>query len=140
VERADERLHHALQRARAVDLAQEELPSLTALAELHRRQGEPQTARDLLEQVWDPAERGPYPLFHADAGNSEAAIAAATRAFELAWCDGLPYAYHWGLEAARTHLRALGAPEPELPPFDRAAHEPMPVVEITPTQGDNDGN
>ncbi len=140
---AAERLHHALQRARTVELAEEELPVLVALAELHRRCGEPQIARELLEQVWEPAERGPYPLFHADAlvvlaqierdaGNTPGAIAAATRAFQLAWCDGPPYAYHWGLEAARAHLKALGAPEPELPPFDPTAHEPMPEVEIEP--------
>jgi hypothetical protein len=71
---------------------------------------------------------GPYPLFHADAvnllakierdvGNTRSAIEATTHADELAWCDGPPYAYQWGLKAARKHLRALGAPEPELPPF-----------------------
>lgn len=140
---ANERLHHALQRARAINHAAEELPTLIALAELHRRQGDPATARELLEPIWEPAERGPYPLFHADAlnvlaqierdaGNLEAALAAATRAYELSWCDGPPYAYHWGLEAARAHLQALNAPEPVLPPFDPAQHEPMPEVEIDP--------
>jgi hypothetical protein len=42
------------------------------------------------------------------------------------------YAYHWGLEAARKHLRELGAPEPEMRPFDPSKHEPMPEVEIDP--------
>lgn len=139
---ADERLHHALGHARAIDNTEEELPTLIALAELHRRREDPETARELLDQVWLPAERGPY-LFHADAlnvlaqierdaGDREAAVDAATDAFELAWCDGPPYAYHWGLEAARAHLRELEAPEPELPPFNPAAHEPMPEVEIDP--------
>jgi hypothetical protein len=97
----------------------------------------------LLDDVWDGAERGPYPLFHADArnvltaierdaGNRDAAVSAATQAYRLAWCDGPPYAYHWGLEAARKHLRELGAPEPEMPPFDPSRHEPMPEVEIDP--------
>jgi hypothetical protein len=54
--------------------------------------------------------------------------AVATGAFHLAWCDGPPYAHQWGLEAARAHLRALGARDPRLPPFDPAAHEPMPRV------------
>ncbi len=140
---ADERLHHALQRARAVDLAEEELPALVALAELRRRQGDPAAAREYLEQVWEPAERGPYPLFHADAlnglaqierdaGNTPASIAAATEAYKKSWCDGPPYAYHWGLETARKHLRELGAPEPEMPQFDPSQHEPMPEVEIDP--------
>jgi tetratricopeptide (TPR) repeat protein len=136
-------LHNALSRARAVGLVQEELPSLIALAEICRRQGDWKAAHSLLDDVWDFAERGPYPLFHADAcnvlaqierdaGNLEQAIAAATQAYRLAWCDGPPFAYHWGLVAAQKHLRELGAPEPEMPPFDESKFEPMPEVEIDP--------
>ena len=87
------------------------------------------------------AERGPYPLFHADAfnvlaqierdaGNYTAAVDAATQAYRLAWCDGEPFAYHRGLVAARKHLRELAAPE--MPPFDESKYEPMPEVEINP--------
>ena len=47
-----------------------------------------------------------------DAGNYHAAIEAATQAYRLAWCDGPPFAYHWGLEKAKAHLTALGAPLP----------------------------
>jgi hypothetical protein len=100
-------------------------------------------AVDMLDDVWEAAERGPYPLFHADAfnvliqierdeGNSDAAIEAATKAYRLAWCDGPPFAYHWGLEKAKQHLKELGAPEPEMPPFDESKFEPMPEVEIDP--------
>jgi tetratricopeptide (TPR) repeat protein len=142
---ADERLHYALTRARTVDHAEEELPPLTALAELHLREGNPTAACELLEQVWEPAERGPYPLFHADAlnvlaqierdaGNTAAAIKAATEAYTKAWCDGPPFAYHWGLEKAKAHLAALGAPEPALPPFDESKYEPMPEIEIDPPE------
>lgn len=140
---AEERLHHALTRARAVNLVEEELPALTALAELRRRQGDEKTARKFLDDVWEFAERGPYPLFHADAlnvlaqierdaGNTDKAIEAATRAYQLAWCDGPPYAYHWGLIKARKHLEELGAPLPDMPPFDESKYEPMPEVEIDP--------
>jgi len=145
---ADERLHHALTRARAVNHIEEELAALTGLAELQRRQGDLKAARDLLDYVWEPAERGPSPLLHADALNvlaqierdasqtdpsrRQAAIEAATKAYRLAWCDGPPFAYHWGLEAARKHLRELGAPEPDMPPFDESKYEPMPEVEINP--------
>ncbi|MBI5387149.1 MAG: DUF4062 domain-containing protein [Verrucomicrobia bacterium] len=146
---AAERLQHALTRARAVSLVEQELPTLTALAELHRNKNEPATARELLNQVWDAAERGPYPLFHADAlnvlaqierdqGNRVAAIAAATKAYKLAWCDGISadgkvcYAYHYGLTNARKHLQELGASEPQLPPFDESKFEPMPDVELNP--------
>ncbi len=79
----------------------------------------------------DPAERGPYPLLHADAlnvlaqlerdqGRREAAVAAATEAYRQAWCDGPPYAYHFGLTNARRHLQELGAAgrccRPSMPP------------------------
>jgi len=140
---ADERLHHALTRARAVQLVEEELPALVALAELHCQQKEPGKARERLEEVWEAAERGPYPLFHADAfnvlaqieldcGNKEAAITAATEAYNKAWCDGPPFAYHFGLEKARQLLAALETPEPVLPAFDQSKYEPMPDVEINP--------
>src|ERR1035438_2620285 len=46
------------------------------------------------------------------------------------WCDGPPFAYHFGLEKAKAHLAALGAPEPALPPFDESKYEPMPEIEI----------
>ena len=140
---ADERLHHALTRARTANLVEEELPALVAIAELRRRQGDMEAAREQLEDVWELAERGPYPLFHADAfnvlaqierdeGNKVAAIEAATKAYRLAWCDGPPFAYHWGLEKAKRHLKELGAAEPEMPPFDESKFEPMPEVEINP--------
>ncbi len=141
--KADERLHHTLTRARAVNYVEEELPALVALAELRRRQKDLKAAREFLDDVWEYAERGPFPLIHADAfnvlaqieqdaGNKAAAVDAATKAYRLAWCDGEPYAYHWGLVAARKHLRELGAPEPEMPPFDESKYEPMPEVEINP--------
>jgi tetratricopeptide (TPR) repeat protein len=140
---ADEHLHHALSRARSVNLVEEELPALTALAELRRRQGDGKSARELLDDVWEYAERGPYPLFHSDAlnvlaqierdaGNTAAAIVAATKAFRLAWCDSPPYAYHLGMIKARKHLEDLGVRLPEMPPFDESKFEPMPEVEIDP--------
>jgi hypothetical protein len=55
-----------------------------------------------------------------------------TEAYRLAWCDGPPFAYHWGLQKAKAHLAALGMPEPTLPPFDESKYEPMPEVEIEP--------
>ena len=50
----------------------------------------------------------------------------------MAWCDGPPFAYHWGLEKARAVLRELGAGEPLMPAFDESKFEPMPEVEIDP--------
>lgn len=147
---AHKRLHHALTLARQMNLVEEELPALVDLAELRRQEGKPHEARELLDDVWDCAERGPYPLFHADAfnvlvqierdaGNLDKAIEAATDAYRLAWCDGPPFAYHWGLIAAKKHLHELGAPEPEMPPFDESKFEPMPEVEIDPDDEFHEG-
>src|SRR5262249_56449190 len=112
---ADERVHHALTRARAVNSVEFELPALIAIAELEFRRGHPAEARARLADVWEAAEPGPYPLRQADAynvladvalaeGDKPAAIEAATKAYRAAWCDGPPYAYHWGLEKAKAHL------------------------------------
>ncbi len=129
---ASERLHYALISARSINYTEEELIALTALADLARQQGNPIEAREHLDDIREYAERGPYPLFHADAlnvlcqierdaGNNSAAIEAATQAYRLAWCDGPPYAYHYGLENAKKHLRELGAPEPEMPKTEHLA-------------------
>jgi hypothetical protein len=67
-----------------------------------------------------------------DEGNQPAAIEAATKAYKFAWCQGPPFAYHWGLEKAKQHLKELDAAEPEMPAFDETNCEPMPEVEIDP--------
>ena len=111
-------------------------------------------ARELLDDVWDRAEAGPYPMFHADALNMlaaiervqaddlslqlegidhrAAAIAAAGQAYEKAWLQGPPFAYAYGLGRASEHLEALGVEPPELPPYDESLYEPMPDVDIDP--------
>jgi tetratricopeptide (TPR) repeat protein len=138
---ADERLHHALSRARTINHMEHEVGSVTALASLHLRRGEIARGREHLDGVWDAAARGPYRLLHADArnalaeievheGHRDAAIAAATAAYKLAWCDGPPFAYDYGLRTARAHLQALSAPEPELPPYDASKHEPIDEIPI----------
>ncbi|HVG28845.1 MAG TPA: hypothetical protein VM864_03910 [Pyrinomonadaceae bacterium] len=75
-----------------------------------------------------------------DAGERVKAVEAAGRAYRLAWCDGPPFAYHWGLEKARALLKELGAGEPEMPAFDESKFEPMPEVEIDPADEFGAGN
>lgn len=139
---ASEKLHEALTRARAVNMVEFELQSLIAIAMQLQAQGASAEARARLDDVWEAAERGPYPALQADAfnvlatieaveGHRAAAIEAAKSAYKAAWCDGPPYAYHWGLQAAKAQLAALDAAEPGLSPFDESTFEPLPVVDLT---------
>ncbi len=140
---AEEHFRHALVRARNASIMGEELCILVSLAKLRLQQGDLKAARESLDDIWEAAARGPFPLDQADAfntlaqierdaGNHKAAIEAATLAYRLSWCDGPPYAYHWTLENAKVHLSALKAPLPIMPPFDPSRYEPMPSVEIDP--------
>lgn len=140
---AEERLHYALTTAQSVNHAEDSLPALIGLAELRRLQKDYSSAREFLDDVWEQAERGPYPIYHADAynvlaqierdeGKIREAVEAASEAYRKAWCDGPPFAYHWGLEKAKKHLRELNAAEPTLPAFDESKYPPMPQVEIDP--------
>lgn len=58
------------------------------------------------------------------------AIAAATRAYVLAWCDGPPFAYHWCLITARDLLLEWGASCPVLPPFAALKAKSMPAAAV----------
>jgi tetratricopeptide (TPR) repeat protein len=118
LEVADERLHQALTRARAVNYAEEELPALVGLAGLARRRGDLALAHEHLNDIWDMAEAGPYPLHHADAlvelarvelagGDKEKARAAAQAALKMAECDGGEYRYLPGVVAAEGVLKVI---------------------------------
>lgn len=139
--RAHDYLQRALGDARAGNHVVEEILALVELAQLRLRQGDERAARELLEDVWESAEDGPYPLVHAEAcnvlaqieraeGNRERAVEAAVKAYRLAWCDGPPFSFYWELKAARTHLQELGAPEPKELPYDESLYEPMPKIEL----------
>jgi tetratricopeptide (TPR) repeat protein len=147
LQRAEERLHHALTRSRSATLVRLELRALIAIAELELAQGHPFEARARLDEVWESSGHGPYRLLQADAynvladivlaeGDKPAAIATATKAYRAAWCDGPPYAYHWGVTRAKAHLALGSAPEPDMPPFDESKSEPMLEVEINPKNKD----
>ena len=139
---AEERFHEALILGREVCFAEGELSALTALAELRLRQCDPKAARELLEDIWGLARRGPYPIVHSDAlnllaqieresGNGQAAVSAASLAYRIAWCDGPPFAYFWGLEVAREQLAALDAPQPpDVVRYEGSIHDPMPKTPI----------
>lgn len=131
ISEADETLCSALARARACDLVEEIIPALLALSRCRRRGGAVERARELVDEVWELAEAGPYPLLQVDAhcelaelelarGGRSAAVEAATRAHRLATCDGPPFAYHWGRQRAQQALTSLGVD----PPLDPSRPDP----------------
>jgi len=126
-----------------MDFGEEVLPHLRVWAELDRQRGNFDAAREHLAKSWERAERGPYRLYNVDSynilaeiedscGNKAEAIKAAQTAYELAWCDGPPYAYQRGLDDARKKLEQLGGKVPDLTPYDESKFEPVPNVEINP--------
>jgi tetratricopeptide (TPR) repeat protein len=127
IEEAVAMLMGVLREAREKAIVEPELMSLRCLADAHRRLGNHAQARVFLDDLAEPAARGPYRLVQADAanvlallerdsGNHEAAVAAATAAYRYAWCDGPPLAYHWALQRAARTLQELGVPPPPLRP------------------------
>ena len=140
---AEEELHQALTLARGTERIEEELLSLEPLAKLRGRQGRPAEAREVLARMFQLGRQESYPLFYANAYNvltsierlehrTREAIVAASEAYRLAWCDGPPYAYHWGIETAKQNLLEMGAPIPILPPFDASKFPSMPGATATP--------
>ena len=85
-------------------------------------------------RCFTPTRATCWPRSRSPRSNIPAAIAAATAAYRLAWCDGPPFAYDYGLRTARAHLHALGAPEPEMPPYDASKHEPIEEIPIEPSR------
>ncbi len=147
---AETHLHGTLERARLAGDPYKETNSLIWLADYSLRLGRVPEARERLAEAqaifascsFVMQEALSYNLLariERQEGNHAAAIAAATRAYELSWCDGPPYAYHWGLKEAEEHLLALGAPLPLMPPFDPSKYEPMPEVDLFLDEETEDG-
>jgi hypothetical protein len=62
---------------------------------------------------------------HFELGDSDEARQHALAGYRWYWADGPPWSGHWELETCRATLRALGEPEPQLPPFDPARVKPV---------------
>lgn len=118
-------LNSVLREAITTKFPRVELDARLLLADLYRRQQELDKAREMLDDVWELARRGGYRLILADAhlvlarleqdaGNEEAARAAAEEAYRQAYCDGPPYTYHWALIKAEVLIEELGASIPAM--------------------------
>jgi hypothetical protein len=59
-------------------------------------------------------------------GDRGQARTCTLNAYRWAWGEGPPYIRWYDLERCRALLRALGEPEPQLPPFDPSKVKPIP--------------
>jgi hypothetical protein len=105
----------SLQLAGDVTFIEEVIPSLRGLAATALAVNDIIAARRWLDASFPLTHQGPYPLYDADAhlllaelevrsGNPMVARAAATRAANLAWCDGRPFTYERGYQDAEAFL------------------------------------
>jgi hypothetical protein len=110
--------------ARSMNETKIELRALCGLAEASRLLHDPRS-HGYLNDVAEPARRGPYRLIAADAanirarlerdlGNHEGAVKAARNAYRLAWCDGPPFTYDPALKQSIATLSLLGVAPPSV--------------------------
>lgn len=122
-EQAYELLNNALVLARRGRLADSETGLLVQLAEWNITRKRLDDARRNVADAQQLAEHGQLKLRQIDAlnmlsriehasGDHSKATSAATEAYRLAWCDGPPFTYDWGIRQARQNLAALDEPEP----------------------------
>ena len=90
--------------------------------------GDDAKARRIAEVV-DRGENRPHVVLadlYLALGDTAKATEHAIVGYTFAWGDGPPYAHHWDLEDCRRVLAAVGATEPNLPPFEPASLKPFP--------------
>jgi tetratricopeptide (TPR) repeat protein len=128
-ELARDLLNDALVLAREARAIESEAGLLVQLGQWHNQHGAVDAARGYAADALHLAEHAQLKLSQADAlnllsrvhragANQLEAAAAAAAAYRLAWCDGPPYAYEWGIRQARENLEAVAEPEPtDLPAF-----------------------
>jgi hypothetical protein len=127
--RATELLNDALAVARYVRNFDCEIFLLIQLAETSSALGRADDARVFASDAMQLAVHLQLRLRQSDAvnmlsqveilaGNRKEAARAAVKAYQLAWCDGPPFCYDWGIRKARENLAASGELEPtDLPPY-----------------------
>jgi hypothetical protein len=142
-DRAHDLLNDTLILAREARAIESEAGLLVKLGNWHARHGRIDAACGYAANALHLAEHGQLKLRQADAlnllsgvhragGNRQEAAAEAAAAYRLAWCDGPPHAYEWGLRQARENLEAVAEPEPAgLPTFSPGDHQSQ--LGIVPT-------
>lgn len=123
---AAESLREAVRMAREVGQTNEAAEAMLCLANLHLGQlPAPRNEAEQLAKAKEPSHRALAELWLA-IGDPQQAKKHALAAYKLAWADGEPYVYRYGLNKARALLEQLGAEIPHLPPYDPAKDEKLP--------------
>jgi tetratricopeptide (TPR) repeat protein len=106
---------------------------LGRLAYVRVRENLPDDALKLLHEALTDDQAGRlHDLYNSAAevylalGDHQQAAQYATQAYKSAWADGPPFVWWWRLERARQVLEQVGAPIPDLPPFDESRIEKVP--------------
>jgi tetratricopeptide (TPR) repeat protein len=136
-------LNDALVLARETRLTDNEANLLVRLGRWNIDQGRLDAARACATDALHIAEHAKLGLRQVDAlnllsevqcafGNQHESASAAAQAYCLAWCDGQPFAYEWGIRQARENLAAQGEQEPaNLPAYSPSSE--LPEQGIVPT-------
>jgi tetratricopeptide (TPR) repeat protein len=142
-EQALEVFRSALLVARRNSRMEAEIDALLGTAEGLFGLGRNGPAREMLRDCFQLAQGKQYPVQLSDAhwilagielsdGHKAAAVEAAEEAYRQAWCQGPPFAYHWGLERAKALLDRLGATYPDTPRDDNFDDVVVRVAELIP--------
>lgn len=116
--RSQQFLHRALENCKKISLIEVEAEILASLAKWYLYTDDLHSARNLGTEALQIAYECNYRIRQTDVlnllakieltvGNVSEAVDYATKAYKLAWCDGPPYTYHWGLETAKATLSVL---------------------------------
>jgi hypothetical protein len=140
-DRACQLLSDALIVARQTRNSDNEAGLLIQFADLNADMRRLDEARSNIADARQLAEHGQLRLRQTDAmnvlsrierlaGDRDAAASAAVEAYRLAWCDGPPFSYDWGIRQARQNLAAVNEPEPaDLPVYTPTG---MPELKAIP--------
>ncbi|HEX7242144.1 MAG TPA: DUF4062 domain-containing protein [Longimicrobiaceae bacterium] len=117
---------HVVEMTRTAGLPTDSKEARLALAKA--KVGSREHAREIAERLREQAEPPDVALaeVYLELGDMEKARAHALDGYVWAWADGPPHSRWSELERCRAVLKAVGEPEPALPPFDPAAVEPLP--------------
>jgi len=141
LEEAETWIGTSLSTANLISMVEEQISALRIQAEIARLRGQVDLVHLSIQRAWPLVESGPYTIYHADlylalaclyeqTQETEKAINAAQTAYRMSWCDGPPFAYQRGLQAAQALLDRLQVTPPDLPAYDASRWPALPEVKV----------